>query len=148
MKAICQRVLNATLYESGTKISEIGQGLLVYIGFSEDDTKENILKALKKVCGLRIFSDSDDKLNLSLTDVNGQMLLVSNFTIYGDCSRGFRPSFVKSAKFDAANTLYESSLDYIKSLGIDVMPCVFGGDMTIESAADGPINIIVDSEEL
>lgn len=148
MKAICQRVKNATLYETNTKISEIGQGLLVYIGFSEDDNQDNIQKALNKICGLRIFSDSDDKLNLSLSDIGGQMLLVSNFTIYGDCSRGFRPSFVKSAKFDIANELYQFSLNYIKNKGIDVKPCVFGGDMTIDSVADGPINLIVDSEVL
>lgn len=148
MKAVCQRVKNATLYVDNKLISEINKGFLVYIGFSVNDTKENIVKALNKLCGLRVFDDPDDKLNLSLTDVNGQMLLVSNFTIYGDCSRGFRPSFINSAKFDDANALYNYSLNYIKEKGIDVKPCVFGGDMSIESVADGPINIIIDSEAI
>lgn len=148
MKAICQRVSKAVLYENDIEISKIGKGLLVYIGFSEDDNKDNIQKALNKLCGLRIFSDSDDRLNLSLSDISGEMLLVSNFTIYGNCSRGFRPSFIKSAKFDVANDLYTFALEYILQKGVSVKPCVFGGDMTIDSVADGPINIIIDSEEL
>lgn len=148
MKAVCQRVTCATLYVDGELISKIDKGFLVYVGYSVDDTKENITKALNKISGLRVFDDPDDKLNLSLSDIGGQMLLVSNFTIYGDCSRGFRPSFVKSASFDKANDLYNFSLEYIKNKNIDVKPCVFGGDMYIESVADGPINVIIDSEEL
>jgi len=148
MKAVCQRVKSAILRVDGELISKIDKGFLVYIGFCEQDTTESIQKALKKISGLRVFDDKEGKLNLSLSDVGGQMLLVSNFTLYGDCSRGFRPSFVKSAKFEYANELYKFSLDYISSLGIDVKPCVFGGDMQIESIADGPINIIVDSEDL
>ncbi len=148
MRAVCQRVKNATLFVDNKEISKIDKGFLVYIGFCEQDTTQSIQKALKKVCGLRVFDDSDDKLNLSLLDVDGKILLVSNFTLYGDCSRGFRPSFVKSAKFDYANELYQFSLKYISEYGIDVKPCVFGGDMSIESVADGPINIIIDSEDL
>ena len=148
MRAVCQIVNNAVLYESGIKISEINRGLLVYVGFCTEDTKENILKPIKKICGLRVFADNDGKLNLSLCDIGGQILLVSNFTLYGDCSRGFRPSFIKSAGFEKANELYKFALEQIKNSGIDVKPGVFGGDMIIESSADGPINIIIDSEEL
>ena len=148
MRAVSQIVKNATLYESGNFISSIESGFLVYIGFSNDDTKESIEKALNKLCGLRVFHDSNGKLNLSLTDIGGQMLLVSNFTLYGDCSRGYRPSFVNSAKFEPAKELYEYALKYISERGIDVKPCVFGGDMQIESVADGPINIIIDSEDI
>ncbi len=148
MRAVCQRVKGATLYVDNKVISKISNGFLVYIGFSEDDTTDSIRKALKKVCGLRVFDDSEGKLNLSLSDIGGQMLLVSNFTLYADCSRGFRPSFIKSAKFDYANELYEFSFDFISDFGIDVKPCVFGGDMKIDSVADGPINIIIDSEDL
>lgn len=148
MRAVCQRVKSATLYADDKEISKIGKGFLVYVGFCEEDTTQSIQKALKKVCGLRIFDDSEDKLNLSLSDVGGEILLVSNFTLYADCSRGFRPSFIKSAKFDYANELYKFSLDFISQAGIDVKPCVFGGDMSIHSVADGPINIIIDSEDL
>lgn len=148
MKAVCQVVKCAALSESGKEISKIGRGLLVYIGFSESDTENGILKALNKICGLRVFADDNGKLNLSLSDIEGQMLLVSNFTLYADLSRGFRPSFVKSAKFDKAYALYEFCLDYISKAGIDVKPGVFGGDMIIQSSADGPVNIIADSEEL
>ena len=148
MRAVCQRVLDATLYVDGNLISKIDNGFLVYIGFSVDDTPEKINKALNKLSGLRVFDDTEGKLNLSLSDINGQMLLVSNFTLYADCSRGFRPSFINSARFDDAQKLYTYSLDYIKSKGIDVKPCVFGGDMKIISTADGPINIIIDSEDI
>ena len=148
MKTISQIVQKASLTVDDKLISEIGFGFLVYIGFSEEDTKDSIIKALNKLCGLRVFHDNDGKLNLSLSDVCGQMLLVSNFTLYADCSRGYRPSFVQSAKFDKANELYNFALEYISEKGIDVKPCVFGGDMVIDSVADGPINIIIDSEDL
>ncbi len=148
MRAVCQRVKNAELFVDGKSISAIDKGFLVYIGFCDDDTEQSIQKGLKKICGLRVFDDSDDKLNLALSDVGGQLLLVSNFTLYADCSRGFRPSFIKSAKFDYAKSLYDYSLKFISEYGIDVKPCVFGGDMSINSVADGPINIIIDSEDL
>lgn len=148
MRAVCQRVKCATLYVDKNEISKISNGFLVYIGFCEQDTTESIQKALKKVCGLRVFDDSEGKLNLSLTDVGGQLMLVSNFTLYADCSRGYRPSFVQSARFDYAKELYDFSLNFMKNQGIDAKPCVFGGEMIIDSTADGPINIIVDSEDL
>jgi len=148
MRAVCQRVKNAELFVDAKSVSAIDKGFLVYIGFCDDDTEQSIQKALKKICGLRVFDDAEDKLNLSLSDVSGQLLLVSNFTLYGDCSRGFRPSFIKSAKFDYAKKLYDYSLKFIGESGIDVKPCVFGGDMSINSVADGPINIIIDSEDL
>ena len=148
MRAVTQIVKKATLYESGNLISHIEDGFLVYIGFCDEDTKESIIKPLTKLCGLRVFHDSNGKLNLSLKDIGGQMLLVSNFTLYADCSRGYRPSFVKSAKFEPAKELYDFAIKYIGEQGIDVKPCVFGGDMQIDSLADGPINIIIDSEDL
>lgn len=148
MKAICQRVEHAALFEGGREVSRINQGFLVYAAFSADDDENSVHRALDKIAGLRIFDDENDKLNLSLKDVGGEILFVSNFTLYGDCSRGFRPSFIKSAGFEAASKLYEYSLGYLKSKGIPVKQGVFGGDMTIESAADGPVNIIVDGEYL
>lgn len=148
MRAVCQRVKNAELYESGKLISSIGQGLLVYAGFSVDDSPESIKRALDKIAGLRIFDDSDGKLNLSLSAIDGGMMFVSNFTLYGDCSRGYRPSFVRSAGFEAASKLYDGAVEYLRSKGVKVVTGVFGGDMTINSSADGPVNIIVDGEDL
>lgn len=148
MRAVCQRVKSAELYSDNKLVSKIEKGYLVYIGFCDADNTQNILKPLKKICGLRVFDDSDGKLNLSLNDINGQVLLVSNFTLYGDVSHGFRPSFIKSAKYDYAKDLYDFSINYIKEQGIDVKKCVFGAEMFINSVADGPINIIINSEDL
>ncbi len=149
MRAICTVVKNACLRVDGREISRIEKGLLVFCGFSAQDNKENIEKALKKVAGLRVMDDPDGKLNCSLADVGGEMLFVSNFTLYGDVRKGFRPSFVESMKYDEAEELYQYALDRLHTeYGVKVQGGVFGGDMKIEALHDGPINIIVDSEEL
>ena len=149
MRAICTVVKNACLRVDGQEISRIGKGLLVFCGFSAQDNKENIEKSLKKVAGLRVMDDPDGKLNCSLADVGGEMLFVSNFTLYGDVRKGFRPSFVESMKYDEAETLYQYALERLKSeYGVKVQGGVFGGDMKIEALHDGPINIIIDSEDL
>jgi D-tyrosyl-tRNA(Tyr) deacylase len=148
MRAICSVVKNATLRVDGEVISQIGRGMLVFCGFSESDNKENIEKALKKVAGLRVMDDPDGKLNCSLADVGGEMLLVSNFTLYGNVKKGFRPSFDRSMKYEPAQELYEYALGRIAQMGVKVQGGVFGGDMKIEALHDGPINIIVDSEAL
>lgn len=148
MRAICSVVKNATLRVDGKVISEIGKGMLVFCGFSETDTKENIEKALKKVAGLRVMDDPEGKLNCSLADVSGEMLFVSNFTLYGDVKKGFRPSFTESMKYEPAQELYQYALERIAQMGVKVKGGVFGGDMKIEALHDGPINIIVDSEVL
>ena len=148
MRAVCTVVRSAKLVVDGNLISEIGKGLLVFCGFAEDDTEKSIEKALHKIAGLRVMDDADGKLNRSLKDVGGEMLFVSNFTLYGDVSRGFRPSFIKSMKYDAACTLYKYASDRLKEMGVSVKCGVFGGDMKIEAHYDGPINIIVDSEDL
>lgn len=148
MRAICSVVKNATLRVDGKVISQIGKGMLVFCGFSEKDTKVNIEKALKKVAGLRVMDDPDGKLNCSLADVEGEMLLVSNFTLYGDVKKGFRPSFTESMKYKPAQELYDYALERIAQMGVNVHGGVFGGDMKIEALHDGPINIIVDSEAL
>lgn len=148
MRAICSVVKNATLKVDGELISEIGHGMVVFCGFSADDTIESIEKALKKVAGLRVMSDPDGKLNCSLADVGGEMLFISNFTLYGDVHKGFRPSFEKSMKFEPAQNLYDYALNRLKEFGVRVQGGVFGGDMKIEALHDGPINIIIDSEVL
>lgn len=148
MRAICTVVKHASLTVDGKLISEIQKGLLVFCGFSSDDNEETIEKALKKVAGLRVLDDSDGKLNCSLHDVGGEMLFVSNFTLYGDVHKGFRPSFTQSMNYNDAEKLYNYSLKRIADYGICVKGGVFGGDMKIEALHDGPINIIIDSEDL
>lgn len=148
MRAICSVVKSATLKVDGELISDIGRGMLVFCGFSSEDTPESIEKALKKVAGLRVMEDADGKLNCSLADVGGEMLFVSNFTLYGDVRKGFRPSFEKSMKFDPAQELYDYALNRLKEFGVRVQGGVFGGDMKIQALHDGPINIIIDSEVL
>lgn len=148
MRAICTVVKNAALRVDGELISEIGRGMLVFCGFSEQDDKSSIEKALKKVAGLRVMDDPEGKLNCSLADVDGEMLFVSNFTLYGDVKKGFRPSFTQSMKYEPAQELYAYALDYLKKTGVKVKGGVFGGDMKIEALHDGPINIIIDSEAL
>ncbi len=148
MRAICTVVKNAMLRVDGEVISSIGKGMLVFCGFSERDTEESIEKALKKVAGLRVMDDPDGKLNCSLADVGGEMLFVSNFTLYGDVKKGFRPSFVESMRYDDAEKLYGYALKRLAEYGVSVQGGVFGGDMKIEALHDGPINIIIDSEAL
>ncbi len=148
MRAVCQVVKCAKLTADGKETASIGRGLLVYIGFCSDDNEQSIQKALKKISSLRVFGDNNGKLNLSLLDISGQMLIVSNFTLYGDVSRGNRPSYINSMGFEAANSLFEYSKAYLKDLGINLCSGVFGADMQIRSVADGPVNIIVDSEDL
>lgn len=148
MRAICTVVDRASLRVDGELISEIGKGMLVFCGFHESDNEQTIEKALKKIAGLRVMDDPDGKLNCSLADVNGEMLFVSNFTLYGDVKKGFRPSFIESMKYEPAETLYQYALKRIGEMGVRVQGGVFGGDMKIDTLHAGPINIIIDSEDL
>jgi len=148
MRAICTVVKHAALRVDGQLISEIGKGMLVFCGFCETDNEESIEKALKKVAGLRVMDDPDGKLNCSLADVDGDMLFVSNFTLYGDVKKGFRPSFIESMKYEPAEALYQYALKRIGEFGVRVKGGVFGGDMKIEASYDGPINILIDSKDL
>ncbi len=148
MRAVCTVVQSASLRVDGALVSGIGKGLLVFCGFSREDTEESIGKALKKIAGLRVMDDAEGKLNCSLNDMGGEMLFVSNFTLYGDVRKGFRPSFVKSMSYEPAKTLYQYALGWLSGFGVKVQGGVFGGDMQIEAHYDGPINIMIDSEEL
>lgn len=149
MRAICSVVKEACLCVDGKVISQIKKGLLVFCGFSVQDNSETIEKALKKIAGLRVMDDPEGKLNCSLADIDGEMLFVSNFTLYGDVRKGFRPSFTESMKYEPAEELYQYALNRLKEeYGVRVQGGVFGGDMKIEALHDGPINIIIDSEDL
>ena len=148
MKAVVQRVKKTSLRVDGQLISEIPFGLTVFLGVKVGDTEKEAAYIAKKVAGMRIFEDENGKTNLSLADVTGQLLLISQFTLYADCKKGNRPSFVRAGKPDMANSLYEYIIDECKKLCPVVEKGVFGADMKVELLNDGPFTIVLDSAEL
>jgi len=146
MRAVVQRVTRARVEIDGATAGEIGAGLLVLLGVTHNDTAEQARWLAEKVVGLRIFNDADGKMNRDLTDVNGAMLIVSQFTLYGDCRKGKRPSFIDAAGPPIAIPLYEAFINGVKALGIPVATGRFGADMKVELVNDGPVTLIVDSK--
>ncbi len=133
----------------GERISAIGNGLLILLGVAEGDTRRDAEVLADKIANLRIFSDSDDKMNLSLLTVEGAALVVSQFTLCADCRKGRRPDFFGAAKPDIADELYEYFCERIKNTGVnDVQKGVFGADMKVELLNDGPVTILIDSGDL
>lgn len=148
MKFVIQRVTEASVTVEGNCIGKIGTGFLVLIGISENDTREIADKMIKKLIGLRIFKDENGKVNLSLADVDGELLLVSQFTLYADCKKGNRPSFVNAGNPELANQLYEYIIESCR-LQIPVVETgSFGADMKVSLLNDGPFTILLDSREL
>lgn len=148
MKFVIQRVLSAKVTVEDNVVGEIGQGYLVFIGICSTDTEQVADKMVKKLIDLRIFEDSEGKTNLNLKSVSGSLLLVSQFTLYADCKKGNRPSFIRAGAPDMANALYEYIIDACKKEVPIVEQGIFGADMKIELLNDGPFTIILDSEEL
>lgn len=148
MKFVIQRVKNASVAIDGEIHSEIGKGFLVLIGVCDADTQAVADKMIKKLIGLRIFEDSEGKTNLALKDVNGQLLLVSQFTLYADCRKGNRPSFIKAGSPQHAEEIYSYIIDACKKEVPVVSTGVFGADMKVSLVNDGPFTIVLDSEEL
>ena len=148
MKFVIQRVTQASVTVDEVCIGSIEKGFLVLIGVAEEDTKEIADKLIRKLLGLRIFEDENGKTNLSLADVNGSLLLVSQFTLYADCKKGNRPSFVKAGNPELANDLYEYIIDACKQEIAIVETGSFGADMKVSLLNDGPFTIILDSAEL
>lgn len=142
MKAVIQRVGRTALSVDGKLISEIPHGLVVFLGVKCGDTKKQAELIAKKVAALRIFEDENGKMNLSVKDCGGEILLVSQFTLLGDCSHGNRPSFSEAEKPELAIKLYEYAAECMRSYGITVKQGVFGADMKIEQFNDGPVTII------
>ena len=142
MRAVIQRVAHAELSVGGAPVSALGQGLAVYLGIAPTDTEENAAAMAKKLAALRIFPDGAGKMNLSVRDVGGEVLLVSQFTLYGDCSHGNRPSFTGAARPEIAAPLYQRTAQLLAELGVPVKTGVFGADMRIEQGNDGPVTII------
>lgn len=148
MRFIIQRVTEANVKVDGEIIGEIGKGFLVLIGISNSDTKEIADKMTKKMLGLRIFEDEKGKTNLDLHSVDGQLLLISQFTLYADCKKGNRPSFIKAGAPDMAEELYHYIIDLCKQ-EIDVVEeGSFGADMKVSLLNDGPFTIVLDSDEI
>lgn len=148
MKFVIQRVQHASVTVDQKVIGKIGKGFLVFIGVSNDDTKEIADKLVKKLVGLHIFEDENGKTNLSLADVDGSLLLVSQFTLYANCKKGYRPSFIEAGAPDMANEMYEYIIQECKKSIPVVEKGEFGADMKIELLNDGPFTIILDSNEL
>ncbi len=148
MKFLIQRVKHASVTVDKNVIGEIKQGLLVLIGIGHNDSKDVADKLIKKLIGLRIFEDEAGKTNLSLADVDGQLLLVSQFTLYADCKHGNRPGFTDAASPEIANELYEYIIGECKKSVKTVETGEFGADMKVELLNDGPFTIILDSKDL
>ena len=147
MRAILQRAASGSVLIDGKEISSIDKGLVIFLAVAKGDKDSDAAWLSRKIANLRIFPDQEGKMNLSLLDVKGQALIVSQFTLYADCERGLRPSFVRSAPLDLANNLYEKFILMIKEQGIDVKSGVFQADMLVNIKNDGPVTIIIDSKE-
>ena len=148
MRFVIQRVTKASCTVDDTVTGKIGKGFLVLIGISADDTKEIADKMIKKLIGMRIFDDENGKTNLALSDVNGELLLISQFTLYADCKKGNRPSFTKAGGPDMANELYEYIIAECDKQYGKVQRGIFGADMKIELLNDGPFTVVLDSAEI
>ena len=148
MKFVIQRVKESSVSVDGQTIGQIEKGLLVLIGIAKDDNEQIADKLIRKLIGLRIFEDENGKTNLSLTDVNGQLLLVSQFTLYADCKKGNRPSFINAGAPEQANALYEYIIQSCRQ-SISVLETgSFGADMKVSLINDGPFTIILNSDTL
>lgn len=148
MKFVIQRVTEANVKVDGEVIGEIGKGFMVLVGVCDADTKQIADKMIHKMVGLRIFEDENGKTNLSLADVGGEMLLVSQFTLYANCKKGFRPSFIEAGNPEFANEMYEYIISECKKSIPVVEKGCFGADMKVSLVNDGPFTIVLDSDKL
>lgn len=149
MRIVIQRVKKSSVTVDGNVIGSIGQGFTVLVGFCEEDSRELLAPMADKMINLRIFTDSDDKMNLSLADVDGELLVISQFTLYADCRKGRRPSFNLAKGGAEAEALYDEFVDICtQKLGKKVETGSFGADMKVDILNDGPVTIILDSDEI
>ena len=148
MRAILTRVKSASVEIDGEINGAIGPGFLILLGVGPNDTEKECRYLAEKALGLRIFTDENDKMNLGLDAVNGQVLVVSQFTLYGNCRKGRRPSFVGAAGPELGNAMYEKFLSICEELGYPPQHGEFGADMKVESINDGPVTLILDTDQL
>ena len=144
MRALIQRVTSASVKVDEKIVGKIGKGFLIFLGVYEEDTEEKIEKLTKKIVNLRIFNDENDKMNLSIKDVKGKILLISQFTLCADTRKGNRPSFVSAKNPKDANVIYEKTIESIRNEGIIVEKGIFGADMKVELLNDGLVTILLD----
>jgi D-tyrosyl-tRNA(Tyr) deacylase len=146
MRAVVQRVLRARVTVENEVVGEIGRGLLVLLGVAPDDSLEQVRWLADKIVGLRIFRDDEGKMNRDVVEVGGGVLVVSQFTLYGDCSKGKRPSFIAAARPEIAIPLYEAFINAVKALGVPTAAGKFGADMQVELVNEGPVTLIVEKQ--
>ena len=147
MRAVIQRVKSASVKVDGELVSEIGSGLLIFLGIAHNDTDTELEYIANKVANLRIFEDADGKMNCSLLETGGSALVVSQFTLYGDCRKGRRPSFIDAARPEVANALYEKFITALKQLNISTQGGTFQAMMDVQLINDGPVTILLDSDK-
>ena len=146
MRAVVQRVTRASVTVDSELISEIDKGLLVLLGVGTDDTESDVVFLVDKIIGLRIFEDTQEKMNLSLAEVAGSLLVVSQFTLQGDCRKGRRPAFTGAAKAEVARALYEKFVELCEQRGVNTRSGQFQTDMAVELINDGPVTLLLDSK--
>ncbi|MDD6231869.1 MAG: D-aminoacyl-tRNA deacylase [Frisingicoccus sp.] len=146
MKAVIQRVTRGKVTIEGKVHGEIGRGFVVLLGVAKDDTKEDMDYLVKKISGLRVFEDTEGKMNLGLKDVNGELLIISQFTLFANTKKGNRPSFVDAGLPEPSKAFYLEFIQAFRSLGFNVGEGEFGADMAVELVNDGPVTIIIDSK--
>lgn len=148
MRAVLTRVKHASVSIDGKETARIGEGFLILLGVTHEDTEAQAVKLAKKLTGLRIFEDENGKMNRGLTDVGGEVLIVSQFTLYGNCKKGRRPEFLSAARPEVAIPLYEKFVQLCRDKGLHVETGEFGAYMQVESLNDGPVTLIVDTDNL
>ena len=148
MRAVIQRVKSASVTVEGNIVSEIQKGLLVFLGVAQEDTPADVDYMASKIANLRIFEDDEGRMNLSILDIGGEALVVSQFTLYGDCRKGRRPSFIHAARPEKADPLYQAFMDEISRLGVPVKAGIFQAMMDVELINDGPVTMMLDSNKL
>ena len=148
MRAVLTRVKHASVSIDGKETARIGEGFLILLGVTHEDTEAQAVKLAEKLTGLRIFEDENGKMNRGLTDVGGEVLIVSQFTLYGNCKKGRRPEFLSAARPEVAIPLYEKFVQLCRDKGLHVETGEFGAYMQVESLNDGPVTLIVDTDSL
>ena len=148
MRAVVTRVTHASVANDGAVHGKIGPGFLILLGVTHEDTEEQAKKLADKICSLRIFEDAQGKMNLGLDAVNGELLVISQFTLYGSCRHGRRPDFLAAARPEIANPLYEKFVALCRENGFHTETGVFGADMKVDSLNDGPLTLILDTDTL